>query len=132
MNPYVIVGVVLAWLGTVAVVGFGGHRMASNACKAEAGVVVSENKGVQDARDGTIDTIGAQTAAGRDAAVNDTRSTTHASAERIRTVVVPGDCRNVDPVVLQELEAGRERINAKIRDGLRQRSAGRDRAPTQH
>lgn len=126
MNPYVIVGVVLLWLGTVAGGGFIGHRMASNACKASAGVVLAENKGAQDARDASIDTIGAQTAAGRDAAAHDTRSATHASAERIRTVVVPGDCRDVDPVVLRETGEGVDRVNAKIRSGLRQRAAGGD------
>jgi hypothetical protein len=103
-----------------------GQRGAKDACVAAAGAALAGAKGAQDTRDAAIDTLGAQTAAGRDAAVNDTRSTAHASAERIRTVVVPGDCRDVDPVVLRETGEAIDRVNAKIRSGVRQRAAGGD------
>src|SRR5690606_26396006 len=103
-----------------------GHRTAASSCAAKAGAAAAKAERAEDQRDEAIDGIGAATVAGRSAAEGETRSATHASVERIRTVVVPGDCRAVDPVVLRELDEGRERVNAKIRSGLRQRAAGAD------
>lgn len=128
MNPYTpLVGLLLL---VIAFIGgcVHGKRGAEQACGNAVGIAGAAIKGAQDARDGAIDAIGAQTTAGRDAALNDTRSTAHASAERIRTVVVPGDCRDVDPVVLRETGEGIDRVNTKIRGGLRQRAPGGDSA----
>lgn len=118
-NPWVILGLLLALAGSV----FGGYQWGASserdACAAAAGGQAAKAEGIEDGRDASVDAIGSATSAAVNAAGNQTREAAHESAERVRTVVVPGPCRVVDPVVVRETRAAVERINAKVRGGLR-------------
>lgn len=124
MNPWIISGFLVMLIAT----GLGscsyGQHLGKQACAAKAGVQGATTKSVQDQRDATVDAIGTATAKTAQAAANETRTNTHESIERIHTVVVPGTCRDVDPVIVHEHAEAQQRINAKIRGGVRPAAAG--------
>ena len=108
----------------------GGYRWGSTAaatsCQAKAGTAKAKVEGVEDARDEAIDKIGADTSSASSAALNQNRGDTDESIERIRTVLVPGDCVAVDPGIVRELRAARDDANAALGVGLRPGAAGAD------
>jgi hypothetical protein len=119
MNPYAILAAALL-LGLTAWQSYEfGHRNARNECGANAGAAASATESAEDRRDENIDGIG-QSARDRAAAAEaDTKEAAYAGAEVIRTVVVPGPCRAVPAAVVQEHAGAVDRINAKVRSGLR-------------
>jgi hypothetical protein len=124
MNPWIFVG----FLVTLIVTGLGscsyGKRLGTQACAAKSGVQLASTKAAQDTRDAAIEVIATETTQASDAAAHQTKVNTHESIERIRTVVVPGPCRDIDPVIVREHAESRARINAKIGSGLRPAGAG--------
>lgn len=126
MNPYLILGAVLA-IGAAAGGGYWrGHVAATNACAANAAKEVGKVEAAEDRRDENIEAIATAAATAAAAALNENRGTTYESVERIRTVEVPADCRRVDPVVLRELRAARDGANAALGVGVRPVAAGTD------
>lgn len=119
LNPwtYVAAGAVLL---AVAAGSFGaGYMVRGWKCGAGAAKAAAKVEAAEDRRDQNIEAIGTRTRESVHAAEADTRGTADESAARIRTIVMPGPCRDVDPVVLHELDAARDRINAKIGGGVR-------------
>lgn len=124
MNPYVILGVVLA-IGAAAGGGYWrGHVAATNACAANAAKEIGMVEAAEDRRDANIEAIATAAATATAAAMNENRGATNESSERIRTVVVPGPCRAVDPAILLELRQARDDANAALGVGLRPDTAG--------
>jgi hypothetical protein len=124
LNPY-------AWLIAAAVLlssGGGGywwgHTAAATSCKAAAIKPLTKAANAGARRDAHVDAIGQASAAATDAALNRNRNATDESAQRIRTVVVPGPCRLVDPGILRELRNARDGTNAALGVGVRQGAAG--------
>lgn len=103
-----------------------GHTAATTSCAAKAGKAAAKVEAAEDRRDANIDAIGATTATGVAGALNQNRGTTDDSVERIRTIVVPGDCRAVDPGIVRELRAARDDANAALGVGLRPGTAEPD------
>lgn len=119
MNPYVILGVVLA-IGAAAGGGYWrGHVAATNACSANAAKEIGRVEAAEDRRDENIEAIATAAATATAAAMNENRGATNESSERIRTVVVPGPCRAVDPAILLELRQARDDANAALGVGVR-------------
>lgn len=119
LNPYVLLAALLTLLLTAATGYWLGGRNARNACDADAGRAGVKVESRQDARDLAVDGIGADTDAKTAAAAADTMGSTYESAERIRTVYVPAPCRAVPPGVQLETDEAVDRINGKIRSGVR-------------
>jgi hypothetical protein len=131
MNPYaVIAGVLLLALTGWQSYRFG-HRNASNECNANAAAGLITIEGAEDRRDENIDAIGQGASDAAATAYADTKGAADASADIIRTVYVSAPCRDVPAVVVQEHGDAVERINAKIRGGLRPGAAERDRPGTE-
>lgn len=126
MNPYLILGAVLAIGGAAGGGYWFGHSVASDACIAKAAKDAGKVEAAEDKRDTNIEAIATAAASAAAAAMNDNRGTTYESVERIRTVEVPADCRRVDPVVLRELRAARDGANAALGVGVRPGAAGTD------
>lgn len=128
MNPYLILGAGLA-IGAAAGVGYWrGHTAATDACVADAAKLAGKVEAAEDKRDTNVEAIATAAATAAAAALNENRGTTHESVERIRTVVVPADCRAVDPDILRELRAARDGANAALGIGVRPGAAGTDSA----
>lgn len=126
MNPYLILGAVLA-IGAAAGGGYWrGHVAATNACEAKAAKEAGKVEAAEDKRDENIEAIATAAATAAAAALNENRGTTYESVERIRTVEVPADCRRVDPDILRELRDARDGANAALGVGLRSGAAGAD------
>lgn len=124
MNPWLIIGFLVALILTgLGSCSYGKHQ-GEKSCQAAAGKQLGTTKAAQDARDVAIDAGAGKARADADAAVLDTRINTNESIERIRTVVVSGACRDIDPVIVREHTASQQRINAKIRSGVRPDGAG--------
>lgn len=119
MNPYAILAALLLWIASAVGSFFWGRHVEGNARDAAAKTAGDKIEAVEDKRDANVDAIGAAVAAGVAAALNENGSTTHESAERIRTVVVPGPCRDVDPGIVRELAQATDDANATLRSGLR-------------
>ncbi|MBB5769114.1 hypothetical protein [Xanthomonas euroxanthea] len=100
--------------------------------QAKAGSALEGQVASQNKTNAAIDAAGAVARAAVSGALNENRSSTHAAIERIRTVVVPGPCRDVDPILLREAGEAVDRVNAKIRGGLRSGTAGIDRTAAEH
>ncbi len=117
--PYrILIAVVVA----LVLVGGGywwGHAAAATSCAAKAGKGAAKAETAEDLRDANVDAITAAAVTAIHAAQANTQGNAYESAERIRTVVVPGPCRTVDPVIVRELDEATCRINAKIRGGVR-------------
>lgn len=123
-NPWVILGAVLLWLGSLWGAYHWGHNNAENECAAEAGKAALVAEGKEDVRDERIADVGAETDAAVNAAAIETRGSADEAAERIRTVVVRADCRPVPADIVREHAEARERVNAKLRGGLRSSASG--------
>lgn len=126
LNPY-------AWLIAVVVLALAvcggywwGHTAAATSCAAKAGAAGARVERAEDRRDANVEAIATATAAAVAATITENRGSTDESTERIRTVVVPGACRRADPVVVRELRAARDDVNAAIRAGLRLEPTGAD------
>ena len=128
MNPYLILAGVLAIIGAFGGGYWRGNVAASDACKAEKLDVVTKVESTEDTRDANIEAIATAAATATAAAMNANRGSTNESSERIRTVVVPGACRAVDPAILRELRQARDDANAALGVGVRPDPAGADTA----
>ena len=126
MNPYLILGAVLAVGGAFGGGFLYGKSVEADACIADAAKQAGKVEAAEDTRDENIEAIATAAATAAAAALNDNRGTTHESAERIRTVMVPADCRRVDPDILRELRAARDGANAALGVGVRPGAAGTD------
>jgi hypothetical protein len=106
----------------VACVGGGyvwGSRAAATKCAARNGSAAAKIETREDKRDANIEAIGQQTRDRVAAAGAETKGAGDASAERIRTVYVDADCRTVPADIVREHDDAVERINAKVRSGMR-------------
>ena len=126
MNPYLILAGVLALVGAFGGGYWRGNVAASDSCKAEKLDVVTKVESTEDTRDANIEAIATAAATATAAAMNENRGATNESSERIRTVVVPGACRAVDPAILFELRQARDDANAALGIGVRPDAAGAD------
>ena len=126
MNPYFILAGVLALVGAFGGGYWRGNVAASDACAADKLDVVTKVESTEDTRDENIEAIATAAATATAAAMNQNRGSTNESSERIRTVVVPGACRAVDPAILFELRAARDDANAALGIGVRPVAAGAD------
>lgn len=118
LNPYSILAALLILLATNAGSYWLGGSNARNACAADNGKAAAKVEKREDRRDQAVDTIGADTRQAVNTEQNLNRSKTDESAHRIRTVVVPGNCRAVDPAVVRELQQAADDANAALRSGL--------------
>lgn len=126
LNPWVWLGALLALLLAAAGGYWRGHSAASTACQAKAGAASAAVKDAQDTRDLAVEAIATATAAAVSAGLAENRSATDESTDRIRTVVVPGPCRAVDPGIVRELRQARDDANAALGVGVRPAAAGAD------
>jgi hypothetical protein len=126
VNPYFILAGLLALGGALGGGYWWGHGAASDACVADAAKLAGKVESAEDRRDTNVEAIATAAATAAAAALNENRGTTHESVERIRTVVVPADCRAVDPGILRELRAARDGANAALGIGVRPAGAGTD------
>lgn len=124
LNPWTWLAIVLVLAASVGGGYWWGYSAAANSCAARGGNAKDKIERVEDRRDANVDAIGADTAGKVAAGVNQNRGSTDESAERIRTVYVPGDCRAVDPDILRELRAARDDANAALGVGVRPDPAG--------
>jgi len=126
VNPYFILAGVLA-LGAALGGGYWwGYGAASDACVADTAKLTGKVEAAEDKRDANVEAIATEAATAAAAALNENRGTTHESVERIRTVVVPTDCRAVDPGILRELRSARDGANAALGLGVRPAGSGAD------
>jgi hypothetical protein len=124
VNPYFILAGVLA-IGCSGGGGFlYGRSVEADACDADKLDVVTKVESTEDTRDENIEAIATAAATATAAAMNANRGSTNESTERIRTVVVPGACRAVDPAILFELRQARDDANAALGIGVRPAEAG--------
>lgn len=126
MNPYFILAGVLALIGAGGGGFLYGRSVEADACEADKGRAVVKVEAAEDTRDENIEAIATTAAIAAAAALNENRGATNESTERIRTVVVPGACRAVDPAILRELHAARDDANAALGVGVRPAAAGTD------
>ena len=126
VNPYFILTGLLALGGALGGGSWWGHGAASDACVANAAKLASKVESAEDKRDVNVEAIATAAATAAAAALNENRGTTHESVERIRTVVVPADCRDVDTDILRELRAARDGANAALGIGVRPAGTGAD------
>jgi len=124
MNPYLILAGVLAFAGACGGSFMYGRSIAADKCEADKGRAVVKVEAAEDTRDENIEAIATAAATAAAAALNQNRGATNESSERIRTVVVPGACRAVDPAILRELQAARDDANAALGVGVRPAEAG--------
>lgn len=124
MNPYIILAGVLAFGGACGGSFLYGKSVGADKCEADKGRAVVKAEAAEDTRDDHIEAIATAAATATAAAMNQNRGATNESSERIRTVVVPADCRRVDPVILSELRAARDGANAALGVGVRPDAPG--------
>ncbi|MFO3704411.1 hypothetical protein ACI6Q5_05365 [Xanthomonas codiaei] len=132
MRVYAILAAVLLFVVTNVGSFFFGKHYGQLDQRAKAGNAFASQVADQNKTNTAIDAAGASARAAVSGALNENRSSTHAAIERIRTVVVPGPCRDVDPVLLREAGEAVDRVNAKIRGSVRPGTTGTDRAATEH
>ena len=126
MNPYLILAGVLAFGGACGGSFMYGRSVAADKCEADKGRAVVKVEAAEDTRDANIEAIATAAATATAAAMNENRGATNESSERIRTVVVPGACRAVDPAILRELREAADDANAALGVGVRPVAAGAD------
>lgn len=126
MNPYFILAGVLAFGAACGGSFLYGKSVEADKCEAAKSRVVTKVESAEDARDENIEAIATAAATATAAAMNANRGSTNESSERIRTIVVPGACRAVDPAILFELRAAADDANAALRAGVRPVAAGAD------
>lgn len=124
MNPYIILAGALAFGGACGGSFLYGKSVGADKCEADKGRTVAKAEAVEDTRDDRIEAIATAAATATAAAMNQNRGATNESSERIRTVVVPADCRRVDPAILRELREARDDANAALGVGVRPDAAG--------
>ena len=132
LNPWVILAGLLLLGGSVTGGYVWGARNAAALCAASNAKATGKIEKAEDQRDANVDAIGASTSAQVASEVNQNRGSTDESAERIRTVYVRGDCRDVDPGILRELRAARDDANAALGIGVRPVAAGSASADSGH
>lgn len=126
MNPYFILAGVLAFGAACGGSFLYGKSVEADACEAAKGRAVVKTEAAEDTRDEKIEAIATAAATATAAAMNANRGSTNESSERIRTVVVPGACRAVDPAILFELRAAQAAANASLGVGVRPATPGAD------
>ena len=126
MNPYLILAGVLAFGSACGGSFLYGKSVAADKCEADKGRAVVKVEAAEDTRDANIEAIATAAATAAAAAMNENRGVTNESSERIRTIVVPGACRAVDPAILYELRQARDDANAALGGSLRPVAAGAD------
>ena len=124
LNPYFLLSVVVLSLALVGGGYWFGCRTTADHFKAATGKSLEQAIADANKVGAAVDKIGADTAKTTGAAINDNRGSTDESTARIRTIVVPGDCRAVDPGIVRELDAARSEANAALGAGLRPGAAG--------
>lgn len=124
MNPYIILAGMLAFGGACGGSFLYGKSVGADKCEADKGRTVVKVEAAEDTRDTNIEAIATAAATATAAAMNQNRGATNESSERIRTVVVPADCRRVDPAILRELREARDDANAALGVGVRPDAAG--------
>lgn len=102
---------------------WGGHN-ARNACAAANGKASAKVEQAEDKRDANIDAIAAATADAVASELNQNKADANESAQIIRTVYVPGNCRAIDPIIVQQLRTAADGINAKVGISMRPAGAG--------
>jgi hypothetical protein len=121
-------------IGLVALLAYGGGMYwwggsnARNACAAANGKASAKVEQTEDKRDANIEEIATAAARATAAELNLNRGQTDESTDRIRTVVVPGACRTVDPGIVRELRQARDDANAAL--GIRMRPGATEPAAT--
>lgn len=124
LNPWTYLVLLLG----CALLVFGGYRWGARATadhfQAATGKTLEQAIVAANKVSVAVDRIGADTTHAIAAAVNDNRGSTDESTERIRTVVVPGDCRAVPADIVRELAAARDDANAALRAGVRPGATG--------
>lgn len=128
-NPYVALGVVLGSLLALAGAFTAGYVVRGWKDGAAAGRAATTTEAAEDTRDFNIEAIGTAAGAAAAAAVNQNRSDTDASTQRIRTVVVPGDCARVPDGIVRELAEAAADTNAALGVGVRPGAAGAGAGP---
>lgn len=124
-NPYAWLAALLILIATGAGCYWWGGNNARNACAAANGKANAKLESAEDKRDTNIEQIATAAARATAAEMNQNRGQTDESSERIRTVVVPGACRAVDPGIVRELRQARDDANTAL--GIRMRSSATER-----
>lgn len=101
-----------------------GSRAAATKCAARNGNAAAKVETREDKRDLNIDAIGTAVSTAVSTAMAQNKGGSDESAERIRTVVVPADCRVVDPGIVRELRAASDDVNAALGVRLRPGATG--------
>lgn len=103
-----------------------GKHATTNAVAASASKADHKVATVEATRAAKVEAIGVAASTTVAVALNTNQVRTDESTERIRTVLVPADCRDMPAAVMHELSGEADRINAQIRSGLRPGAAGAD------
>jgi hypothetical protein len=126
VGPWSIVGALLLLIAAC----FGsfkyGQHVEGLACMAAAGTQAASTAQANADNSAAVDAIGADTADRYATDAHANRTAAHDAVERLRTVYVAADCRDVPADVLHQHAATRARINASIRGGVRPAPAGTD------
>jgi len=123
MNPWLIIAVIVAFGVTNTGSFFFGKRVERNAIMADAATQGDKAAERGEQLGAAVDQYGTAHNAAANLAAANNAGVTSGSIERIRKVYVPGDCRNVDPVILSELQGGATGINEALRSGMRRIAA---------
>ena len=123
INPWLILGVVLAFVAGTTGAFFYGKDVGRDDLIAEQAEQAEKTRERDAERATNTEAIATAAGAAVAMALNQNAGVSNESVERIRTVLVPGECRAADPVVVSELRAGQADINAALRGGLRRIAA---------
>lgn len=124
INPYALLAAALLLVGSSAASFLYGKKVGRDGVIAEQARQAEQQRDRDAERQVSVEAIGTAAAAAVAVALNQNAGAASGSVERIRTVVVPAECRDVDPTSLHELRAGTGAANAALRDGLRSLAAG--------
>lgn len=123
-NPWAIVAVlvILGATNTATALFFKGVGRDSVLAEQAADAEAQAEAAAQRQRD--AETIGTAVASATAAALHQNAGSSNESVERIRTVVVPAECRDVDAASLHELRTATAAANRTLGDGLRSLAPG--------